>query len=83
MSARDSSNTHEVIGEVFRAMNTRIPDRATAKLPPWADCFPYVNGGLFSGTTEAPNFSRMARTYLFHAGELNWREINPRTFSAP
>ncbi len=28
MSARDSSNTHEVIGEVFRAMNTKVADRA-------------------------------------------------------
>jgi hypothetical protein len=33
MSARDSSNTHEVIGELFRAMNTSIAQRATAKLP--------------------------------------------------
>jgi hypothetical protein len=31
MSARDSSNTHEVIGELFRAMNTKIEDRASAK----------------------------------------------------
>jgi hypothetical protein len=40
MSARDSSNTHEVIGELFRAMNTKIEDRANAKLPRWADAFP-------------------------------------------
>ena len=33
MSARDSSNTHEVIGVLFRAMNTKIEERATAKLP--------------------------------------------------
>ena len=31
MSARDSSNTHEVIGELFRAMNTKIEDRASAE----------------------------------------------------
>src|SRR3546814_11356314 len=52
MSERDSSNTHEVISELFRAMNTKIPERASAKLPRWADVFPYVNGGLFSGSTE-------------------------------
>ena len=34
MSARDSSNTHEVIGELFRAMNTKIEDRASAKTAP-------------------------------------------------
>jgi hypothetical protein len=32
MSARDSSNTHQAIGELFRAMNTRIEDRASAKM---------------------------------------------------
>jgi hypothetical protein len=45
-------------------MNTKIADRADAKLPAWADGFPYVNGGLFSGSVEAPRFSRMARNYL-------------------
>ena len=82
MSARDSSNTHEVIGAVFRAMNVNIKERAAAKLPGWADGFPYVNGGLFSGSTDAPRFSKMARTYLLRAGELNWREINPDIFGS-
>jgi hypothetical protein len=49
MSARDSSNTHEVIGALFQAMNTKIEGRGVANLPRWADVFPYVNGGLFSG----------------------------------
>lgn len=52
------------------------------KLPLWADAFPYVNGGLFSGSTEVPCFSRMARSYLLHAGDLNWREINPDIFGS-
>ncbi len=82
MSARDSSNTHEVIGEVFRAMNTKPSDRTTAQVRSWANSFPYVNGGLFSGSTETPRFSRMARTYLLHAGELSWREINPDIFGS-
>ena len=82
MSARDALNTHEVIGTVFAAMNIKIADRADVALPGWADTFPYVNGGLFSGSTDVPNFSRMARTYLLHAGELNWREINPDIFGS-
>jgi hypothetical protein len=77
MSARDSSNTHEVIGELFRAMNTRIEDRATDKIPRWADTFPYVNGGLFSGSMNVPRFSRIARSYLLHIGNLDWTKINP------
>ena len=82
MSARDSTNTHEVIGELFRAMNTDIKDRATANLPRWADVFPYVNGGLFSGSTDVPRFSKIARTYLLHIGSLDWTRINPDIFGS-
>ncbi|MFL5012723.1 class I SAM-dependent DNA methyltransferase [Rhizobium sp.] len=82
MSARDSSNTHEVIGEIFRAMNTKIADRKDANLPRWADVFPYVNGGLFSGRLDVPRFSRIARTYLLHIGSLDWRKINPDIFGS-
>ena len=38
-------------------MNTRIEDREAAKLRNWAGQFPYVNGGLFSGSIDAPKFS--------------------------
>lgn len=84
MSASDGSNTHEVLSEIFRAMNIKVVDRTTAmpRLPNWANGFPYVNGGLFSGSTEVPRFTRMARTYLLHAGALTWREINPDIFGS-
>jgi len=95
MSARDASNTHAVIGEIFRAMNTKIKDREAAGLPRWADCFPYVNGGLFSGSQEAgsangatgtkydvPRFSKIARSYLVHIGKLDWKQINPDIFGS-
>lgn len=82
MSAKDSSNTHEVISEIFRAMNTAINERATANLPRWADQFPYVNGGLFSGSTQTPEFSKIARTYLIHIGRLDWTKINPDIFGS-
>ncbi|HCF0764810.1 TPA: class I SAM-dependent DNA methyltransferase [Pseudomonas aeruginosa] len=82
MSARDSSNTHEVISEIFRAMNTKIADRANARLPRWADGFPYVNGGLFSGSVDVPRFSKIARSYLLHIGSLDWTKINPDIFGS-
>ncbi len=82
MSARDSANTDAVIGEIFRAMNTKIADRATVKLPNWANTFPYVNGGLFSGSTAAPRFTRIARSYLLHIGSLDWKKINPDIFGS-
>ena len=106
MSQRDGSNTHEVLGAVFRAMNTKVGTRhlppsvraeptssvraepveaqssAQTGLPNWANGFPYVNGGLFSGSTEVPRFTAIARTYLLAAGRLKWREINPDIFGS-
>lgn len=82
MSARDASNTDFVISEIFRAMNTKVADRAAAGLRPWADQFPYVNGGLFSGSTETPKFSKIARSYLLHIGKLDWQRINPDIFGS-
>jgi hypothetical protein len=119
MSARDSLNTHEVISEIFRAMNTKYADRDTTlswgrgcperagegvtmpqispspgalrhplphgegtKIPRWADEFPYVNGGLFSGSVDVPRFSKIARSYLQHIGNLDWTRINPDIFGS-
>lgn len=84
MSAADSSNTHEVISTLFRVMNIRREERAAANIPRWAntDDFPYVNGGLFSGNTEVPRFSKIARSYLLHVGGLDWTKINPDIFGS-
>ena len=83
MAERDGSNTHEVLGTLFRAMNIKHAERAPAGLPRWTTEFPYVNGGLFSGNTDVPRFSRMARVYLLHAGQqLNWARINPDIFGS-
>ena len=82
MSTPDGSNTHEVIDEIFRAMNTSMEERETANLSRWAAVFPYVNGGLFSDSTEVPRFSRIARSYLLHIGSLDWKKINPDIFGS-
>ncbi|MCW3540498.1 class I SAM-dependent DNA methyltransferase [Burkholderia cenocepacia] len=85
MSDATSGNTHEVISTIFHAMNVPTKDksaRAKAKIPGWADVFPYVNGGLFGGGNDVPRFTRMARTYLLHAGQLDWHEINPDIFGS-
>ena len=90
MSERDSSNTHEVISELFRAMNTPVKHegvfddryRKAAKIRSWADGFPYVNGGLFSESLEVPKFSKIARAHLLHVGKLDWTKINPDIFGS-
>ncbi|MEG8127157.1 lactate dehydrogenase [Xanthomonas hortorum pv. gardneri] len=82
MSAPDGSNTDAVLGTLFTAMNLKSDDRPNAGLHGWALAFPYVNGGLFSGSTEVPRFTRAARSYLLRIGELNWRQINPDIFGS-
>jgi hypothetical protein len=82
MSARDASDTHIVMGEIFRAMDVKIADRTSAGVKRYADAFPYVNGQLFSGSTECPRFSKVARSYLLHIASLNWQKINPDIFGS-
>ena len=84
----DETNTDYVVGEIFRAMDidTKGDLRAKAGLKNWADKFPYVNGELFGPTNgkplEVPKFTKMARTYLLRAGELEWTDINPDIFGS-
>ncbi|WP_375393060.1 class I SAM-dependent DNA methyltransferase [uncultured Sphingomonas sp.] len=83
-------NTHDVLTEMFHAMDTPVTHdgnldprhRVAAGIRPYADVFPYVNGGLFTGATDSPRFSRTARAYLLRAGELDWKEINPDIFGS-
>lgn len=82
MSERDSSNTHEVIEQIFKAMDCKTADREAKNTPRYANQFPYVNGQLFSGSTEVPCFSRIARSYLINIGNLDWKKINPDIFGS-
>lgn len=82
MTEPDGSNTHTVLETIFKAMNIPKAERAAAKLPGWTERFPYVNGGLFSGSTDVPTFTRTARSYLLRAGELTWSQINPDIFGS-
>ncbi|MXO87107.1 lactate dehydrogenase [Altererythrobacter aurantiacus] len=82
MSAGGEDNTAEVILELFRAMNIKHAERETSGIARWANGFPYVNGNLFSGTTDVPRFSKIARSYLIHIGNLDWTKINPDIFGS-
>ena len=82
MSESNSSNTHEVLSDIFRAMSTPLEARESAQIRSWANEFPYANGGLFSGSVEVPLFSRIARSYLIHVGNLDWTKINPDIFGS-
>jgi hypothetical protein len=81
-SQSDGSNTHLVLQAAFRSMNTKIAERKPDNTPGYAVTFPYVNGGLFAGSTEVPVFTRIARSYLLQAGGLDWQHINPDIFGS-
>ncbi|MGB3405141.1 MAG: type IIL restriction-modification enzyme MmeI [Microcoleaceae cyanobacterium] len=68
MSAKDSSNTHEVLSELFRAMCTPQKERVGWGIRNWANCFPYVNGGLFNPHPLTP--SPKPEEELFHPHPL-------------
>jgi len=82
MSDSKSENADFVISKIFHAMDVKRGDRDKENLPNWTRDFPYVNGGLFAGTRDVPKFSRIARSYLIHAGNLNWKKINPDIFGS-
>ncbi len=77
-----SENADFVISKIFHAMDVKREDSERENLPNWTRDFPYVNGGLFAGNRDVPKFSRIARSYLIHAGNLNWKEINPDIFGS-
>ncbi len=82
MTDPSGANTHEVISELFRVMDTKLEDRKARNFRPWAEQLPYVNGSLFAGKAGCPRFSRTARAYLLRAGDLDWKEINPDIFGS-
>lgn len=82
MTERNGSNVHEVLSEIFRAMDVPREHRATSDLRPFALRFPYVNGNLFGGSTDTPKFNQAARNYLLFVGNLDWKRINPDIFGS-
>jgi hypothetical protein len=81
MSARDASNTHEVIGAIFRAMNTRTNERAAWDCPRWADAFPMSTAGCSQGPrTRRASPALRGRTSSISAASTGRRSIP--TFSA-
>lgn len=77
-----SDDSHDIISTLFQAMATPIESRIGQLASSWAKRFPYVNGGLFSKPVQVPYFSPPARSYLIHAGKLDWKSINPDIFGS-
>ncbi len=82
ISDQNSRNTSEIIQKIFCVMDIPNSERKENDIPKWAINFPYVNGGLFTKNVEVPYFSKIARSYLIHIGNLDWQKINPDIFGS-
>mgnify|MGYP001627859013 FL=1 len=76
---KDGSDAHQVLRQIFLAMNT---ERRPRDLPAHLAAFPYVNGGLFRDDLPVPVMGARARRMLLDAGQLDWSTINPDIFGS-
>ena len=76
----DGSDVAEFLTEVFLALDTED----AAEKPTHLAGFPYVNGRLFTMSSEhiVPVFTKKARDLLIELGTLIWRDINPDIFGS-
>ena len=79
----DSRNIRWDLIHLFEVLNTPLEKR-----DPYLDDtlkkFPYVNGGLFSGSIEIPNFIPEIKNLLLEeaSSSFNWSGISPTIFGA-
>lgn len=76
----DGSDVAEFLTAVFEALDTEDAARKPVHLAQ----FPYVNGRLFTMTSDqiVPQFTTKARDLLIELGTLIWRDINPDIFGS-
>lgn len=73
-------SAQQVLQTAFEIMN--LDGEPRERKPEWAKQFPFVNGGLFAGSRDAPKFGPVAYLNLIEAGKLDWKEINPDIFGS-
>ncbi|MBN7817644.1 class I SAM-dependent DNA methyltransferase [Algoriphagus pacificus] len=79
-TAVDGNDLRPYLESLFEVLNTASKDRKD--LPAYLNAFPYVNGGLFKDSFQAPEFNRKSRQLIIDAGEMNWKDINPDIFGS-
>jgi hypothetical protein len=79
-SGNRGEEAHQTIKIAFTAMSR--PKGERTDLPPWSQSFEYVNGGLFAGQLNVPEFDVVAFRYLRDACDMNWKLINPDIFGS-
>jgi type I restriction-modification system DNA methylase subunit len=74
----DGSDLQGYLNNLFAVLNTQN----RKDYPEYMHIFPYVNGGLFGESYNAPVFSRKSRQMIIECGELDWQDINPDIFGS-
>ena len=84
MQRKGLSNARQALIDLFRVLDTPVPDR-----DPYMDdelaAFPYVNGGLFSDENiEIPRLNQTIFDLLLNkaSAAFDWSEISPTIFGA-
>lgn len=75
-----ATGIRKALKDLFRALDTPIADRDPYDLE--VKNFPYVNGGLFKGESEIPNFTEDAKRFLLEEASkpVDWSQISPTIF---
>lgn len=77
----DAAHMRRAILDLFEVLDTPIAERDPYLSPDLA-VFPYVNGGLFRGEVEVPNFTEGIKTLLLLEVSMktDWSTISPTIF---
>ena len=75
-----ATGIRKALKDLFRALDTPIAERDPYDLE--VRNFPYVNGGLFKGESEIPNFTEDAKRFLLEEASkpVDWSQISPTIF---
>ena len=83
LAAIPTHRLRQALLDLFAVLDT--PKEARSRyLDPGLAAFPYVDGSLFSGPVEIPQFTEELRTALLEKASLgfDWAEISPTIFGA-
>lgn len=82
----EAVQTRKALIDLFEVLDQKIEERDPYEMEanPLLAAFPYVNGGLFSGKIEIPNFNNEIRDLLLNKASLgfDWSKISPTIFGA-
>ena len=85
-----ASETRDALNRLFEVLNTKEEDRKRGDVyyaiqeHERLGSFPYVNGGMFAGKVDIPNFTDELRTLVLRdaSDNFDWSQISPAIFGA-